>query len=48
MYSLDINNDEQRIEFIRQTGDTEYYPVGLVKWGKMKCQPWMLIYRHMA
>jgi len=33
VYPLDINNDEQLIEFIRQTADTEYHPVGTCKMG---------------
>ena len=34
VYPLDINNDEQLIEFIRQTADTEYHPVGTCKMGQ--------------
>ncbi|MBB1336579.1 GMC family oxidoreductase [Pseudoalteromonas sp. SR44-2] len=34
LYPLDINNDEQLIEFIRQTADTEYHPVGTCKMGQ--------------
>jgi choline dehydrogenase len=34
VYQLDINNDEQLIEFIRQTADTEYHPVGTCKMGQ--------------
>ncbi len=30
VYPLDINNDEQLIEFIRQTPDTRYHPVAPV------------------
>jgi choline dehydrogenase len=33
VYPLDINNDQQLIEFIRETADTEYHPVGT---GKMR------------
>ena len=33
VYPLDINNDQQLIEFIRQTADTEYHPVGTCKMG---------------
>lgn len=33
LYPLDINIDEQLIEFIRQTADTEYHPVGTCKMG---------------
>lgn len=34
VYPLDINNDQQLIEFIRETADTEYHPVGTCKMGK--------------
>tara|TARA_B110000211_G_scaffold153691_1_gene174513 strand:- start:268 stop:711 length:444 start_codon:yes stop_codon:yes gene_type:complete len=34
IYPLDINNDDQLIEFIRQTADTEYHPVGTCKMGQ--------------
>ena len=34
VYPLDINNDDQLIEFIRQTADTEYHPVGTCKMGQ--------------
>jgi len=34
LYPLDINNDDQLIEFIRQTADTEYHPVGTCKMGQ--------------
>lgn len=34
LYPLDINNDKQLIEYIRQTADTEYHPVGTCKMGK--------------
>lgn len=33
VYPLDVNNDAQLIEFIRQTADTEYHPVGTCKMG---------------
>ena len=33
VYPLDVNNDSQLIEFIRQTADTEYHPVGTCKMG---------------
>ena len=34
VYPLDINDDAQLIEFIRQTADTEYHPVGTCKMGQ--------------
>lgn len=34
VYPLDINDDTQLIEFIRQTADTEYHPVGTCKMGQ--------------
>ena len=34
VYPLDLNNDQQLIEFIRETADTEYHPVGTCKMGK--------------
>lgn len=33
VYPLDSNNEEQLIDFIRQTADTEYHPVGTCKMG---------------
>lgn len=33
IYPLDKNNDEQLIDFIRSTADTEYHPVGTCKMG---------------
>lgn len=36
VYPLDVNNDAQLIEFIRQTADTEYHPVGTCKMGNDK------------
>jgi len=33
IYPLDINNDQQLIEYIRETADTEYHPVGTCKMG---------------
>ncbi len=33
VYPLDINNNEQLIEYIRQTAETEYHPVGTCKMG---------------
>ncbi|WP_435276197.1 GMC family oxidoreductase [Psychrobium sp. nBUS_13] len=33
IYPLDSHNDQQLIEFIRQTADTEYHPVGTCKMG---------------
>ncbi len=34
VYPLDINNNEQLIEYIRQTAETEYHPVGTCKMGQ--------------
>ena len=34
IYPLDINNNEQLIEYIRQTAETEYHPVGTCKMGQ--------------
>lgn len=34
IYPLDINNDAQLIEYIRQTAETEYHPVGTCKMGQ--------------
>ena len=34
VYPLDINNHEQLIEYIRQTAETEYHPVGTCKMGQ--------------
>jgi len=33
IYPLDVNNDEQLIQYIRETADTEYHPVGTCKMG---------------
>lgn len=33
IYPLDVSNDEQLIEYIKQTADTEYHPVGTCKMG---------------
>ena len=34
VYPLDVNNNEQLIEYIRQTAETEYHPVGTCKMGQ--------------
>lgn len=33
IYPLDVNNEQQLIEYIKETADTEYHPVGTCKMG---------------